>query len=201
MLVLSGGVRTKAFMFPSTSRWIFGCIACLWTTALKTPLSPFRPAAPASFFPWHRVPFVRHLGSSCNSLSTTDVGLRPWHDRSCPAVLRGSPVRRGSTGGGFSLSCCRDHQSECAARARAAGKFTRQYIDSTVPAMAFGEFWDTCEYTDGVLNYNQDNHRQRTVTWCDQTGGTAAAFDFTTKGESAAPISCRTPPPTADRPR
>lgn len=44
--------------------------------------------------------------------------------------------------------------------ARAAGKFTRQYIDNTVPAMAFGEFWDTCDYTDGVLNYNQDTHRQ-----------------------------------------
>ncbi len=64
----------------------------------------------------------------------------------------------------------------------AAGKFTRQYIDQTVPAMAFGEFWDTCEYTDGVLNYNQDAHRQRTVNWCDDTGGTAAAFDFTLKG-------------------
>lgn len=24
-----------------------------------------------------------------------------------------------------------------------------------VPEMAFGEYWDTCEYTDGVLNYNQ----------------------------------------------
>ena len=34
---------------------------------------------------------------------------------------------------------------------------------------------------DGVLNYNQDAHRQRTVDWCDATGGTAAAFDFTTK--------------------
>ena len=48
--------------------------------------------------------------------------------------------------------------------------------------MAFGEYWDTCEYTDGVLNYNQDAHRQRTVNWCDKTGGTSAAFDFTTKG-------------------
>ena len=28
----------------------------------------------------------------------------------------------------------------------------------------------------------QDAHRQRTVNWCDSTGGTAAAFDFTTKG-------------------
>ena len=24
---------------------------------------------------------------------------------------------------------------------------------------------DSCDYTDGVLNYNQDNHRQRTVKW------------------------------------
>lgn len=63
-----------------------------------------------------------------------------------------------------------------------AGKFTRHYIDNTVPDMAFGEFWDTCDYTDGVLNYNQDAHRQRTVSWCDQTGGTAGAFDFSLKG-------------------
>ncbi len=40
----------------------------------------------------------------------------------------------------------------------------------------------SCGYTDGVLNYNQDTHRQRSVTWCDSTGGTAGAFDFTTKG-------------------
>ena len=24
-----------------------------------------------------------------------------------------------------------------------------------MPELAFGEYWDTCEYTDGVLNYNQ----------------------------------------------
>jgi hypothetical protein len=41
---------------------------------------------------------------------------------------------------------------------------------------------DTCEYTDAVLNYNQDHHRQRTINWVDSTGGMAAAFDFTTKG-------------------
>lgn len=28
----------------------------------------------------------------------------------------------------------------------------------------------------------QDGHRQRTVNWVDSTGGTNAAFDFTTKG-------------------
>ena len=27
----------------------------------------------------------------------------------------------------------------------------------------------------------QDAHRQRIIDWCDATGGTAAAFDFTTK--------------------
>jgi alpha-amylase len=62
------------------------------------------------------------------------------------------------------------------------GKHVREYVDATVPEMAFGEYWDTCSYTDGVLNYNQDNHRQRTVDWCDKTGGTCAAFDFTLKG-------------------
>ena len=65
----------------------------------------------------------------------------------------------------------------------------KEYLDATVPELAFGEFWDTCEYTDGVLNYNQDSHRQRTVNWCDRTGGTSAAFDFTTKGMPPAPQS------------
>ena len=63
----------------------------------------------------------------------------------------------------------------------------KEYLDATVPELAFGEFWDTCEYTDGVLNYNQDSHRQRTVNWCDRTGGTSAAFDFTTKGALMCP--------------
>ncbi|EFN55550.1 hypothetical protein CHLNCDRAFT_31136 [Chlorella variabilis] len=62
------------------------------------------------------------------------------------------------------------------------GRWIGEYVNATVPEMAFGEYWDTCSYTDGVLNYNQDSHRQRTVDWCDATGGTSAAFDFTTKG-------------------
>ena len=69
------------------------------------------------------------------------------------------------------------------------GEFTREYIDATVPELAFGEFWDTCEYSDGVLAYNQDGHRQRTVNWCDRTGGTAAAFDFTSKGNLWCPTA------------
>mmetsp|Transcript_23952 Transcript_23952/g.32951 ORF Transcript_23952/g.32951 Transcript_23952/m.32951 type:complete len:730 (+) Transcript_23952:170-2359(+) len=63
-----------------------------------------------------------------------------------------------------------------------SGKFTQEYVDASVPRLAFGEFWDACNYSDGVLSYNQDSHRQRTVDWCDSTGGTTAAFDFTTKG-------------------
>lgn len=62
------------------------------------------------------------------------------------------------------------------------GQYCKTYVDATVPEMAFGEYWDSCEYTDGVLNYNQDAHRQRTINWCDSTGGTSGAFDFTTKG-------------------
>eukprot|EP00239_Pterosperma_sp_CCMP1384_P006863 CAMPEP_0197854428 /NCGR_PEP_ID=MMETSP1438-20131217/24657_1 /TAXON_ID=1461541 /ORGANISM="Pterosperma sp., Strain CCMP1384" /LENGTH=767 /DNA_ID=CAMNT_0043469163 /DNA_START=187 /DNA_END=2490 /DNA_ORIENTATION=+ len=63
-----------------------------------------------------------------------------------------------------------------------SGHFTREYIDATVPTLAFGEYWDACGYSDGVLDYNQNAHRQRTVDWCDSTGGTSGAFDFTTKG-------------------
>lgn len=33
-----------------------------------------------------------------------------------------------------------------------------------------------------AASLHQDNHRQRTVKWCDATGGTSGAFDFTTKG-------------------
>jgi alpha-amylase len=62
------------------------------------------------------------------------------------------------------------------------GRFVKLYVDATVPQMAFGEFWDTCAYSDSVLHYNQDAHRQRTIDWIDATGGTCAAFDFTTKG-------------------
>ncbi|PRW34079.1 glycoside hydrolase isoform A [Chlorella sorokiniana] len=62
------------------------------------------------------------------------------------------------------------------------GRWVREYVDATVPEMAFGEYWDTCSYSDGVLAYSQDAHRQRTVDWCDATGGTSAAFDFTLKG-------------------
>ena len=31
------------------------------------------------------------------------------------------------------------------------------------------------------MHASQDAHRQRTIDWIDSTGGSAAAFDFTTK--------------------
>jgi alpha-amylase len=62
------------------------------------------------------------------------------------------------------------------------GRHVGEYVNATVPELSFGEYWDTCSYSDGVLSYNQDTHRQRTVDWCDATGGTCAAFDFTLKG-------------------
>jgi alpha-amylase len=63
-----------------------------------------------------------------------------------------------------------------------SGTFTGEYVDETRPFLSFGEFWDACDYRDGVLEYNQDRHRQRTCDWVDSTGGNTAAFDFTTKG-------------------
>ena len=63
-----------------------------------------------------------------------------------------------------------------------SGVFTGEYVEATRPFLSFGEFWDECSYRDGVLEYNQDSHRQRTCDWVDSTGGNTAAFDFTTKG-------------------
>jgi alpha-amylase len=72
-----------------------------------------------------------------------------------------------------------------------SGEYTRQYINASVPKIAFGEYWDACSYTNGVLDYNQDAHRQRIVNWCDRTGGTAAAFDFTTKVRRDSAVTTR----------
>ncbi|MQM00326.1 hypothetical protein Taro_033056, partial [Colocasia esculenta] len=52
----------------------------------------------------------------------------------------------------------------------------------TKPIFSVGEYWDSCNYSSGRLDYNQDSHRQRTINWLDSTGGLCSAFDFTTKG-------------------
>jgi alpha-amylase len=62
------------------------------------------------------------------------------------------------------------------------GVFSGEYVESTRPFLAFGEYWDTCSYRDGILEFDQRAHRQRTCNWVDASGGNTAAFDFTTKG-------------------
>lgn len=46
------------------------------------------------------------------------------------------------------------------------GDILKEYIDSTVPELSVGEFWDTCEYTNSVLNYNQVYLTSGTVEMC-----------------------------------
>lgn len=62
------------------------------------------------------------------------------------------------------------------------GGYVKDYIDSTEPYFAVGEYWDSLCYTYGEMDHNQDAHRQRIVDWINATNGTAGAFDVTTKG-------------------
>lgn len=57
-----------------------------------------------------------------------------------------------------------------------AGGYVGQYNAATSPYFAVGELWTTLD-----LN-NPDAHRQQLMNWISSTGGSAAAFDFTTKG-------------------
>ncbi len=34
---------------------------------------------------------------------------------------------------------------------RYEGRWVGEYVDATVPLMAFGEYWDTCSYTGGCV--------------------------------------------------
>ncbi|XP_068656894.1 uncharacterized protein [Aristolochia californica] len=63
-----------------------------------------------------------------------------------------------------------------------SGGYVKEYIESSIPAFAIGEYWDSLAYEGGNLSYNQDAHRQRIVNWINETGGTSSAFDVTTKG-------------------
>lgn len=62
------------------------------------------------------------------------------------------------------------------------GGYVKDYLDATEPYFAVGEFWDSLSYTYGVMDHDQDAHRQRIVDWINATNGTAGAFDVTTKG-------------------
>jgi hypothetical protein len=55
-------------------------------------------------------------------------------------------------------------------------------MDATKPHFSVGEYWDSLSYTYGEMDHNQDAHRQRIVDWISAAGGTAGAFDVTTKG-------------------
>ena len=35
------------------------------------------------------------------------------------------------------------------------GCWNKEYVDASLPTMAFGELWDTMSYKDDVLDYNQ----------------------------------------------
>ncbi|XP_010551510.1 PREDICTED: alpha-amylase 3, chloroplastic [Tarenaya hassleriana] len=62
------------------------------------------------------------------------------------------------------------------------GGYVKDYLESSEPYFAVGEYWDSLSYTYGEMDYNQDAHRQRIVDWINATNGTAGAFDVTTKG-------------------
>lgn len=63
-------------------------------------------------------------------------------------------------------------------------QYVREYILSSLPSMAVGEYWDACNYSGPQydFDYDQNSHRERIIEWIDGTGGKALAFDFTTKG-------------------
>ncbi|XP_021737128.1 probable alpha-amylase 2 [Chenopodium quinoa] len=63
-----------------------------------------------------------------------------------------------------------------------AAKYVKEYIEGAKPVFCVGEYWDSCDYHNGHLAYDQDSHRQRIINWIDATGQLATAFDFTTKG-------------------
>ncbi|KAK4481620.1 hypothetical protein RD792_012524, partial [Penstemon davidsonii] len=62
------------------------------------------------------------------------------------------------------------------------GGYVKDYLESSEPYFAVGEFWDSLSYSYGEMDHNQDAHRQRIVDWINATNGTAGAFDVTTKG-------------------
>lgn len=45
------------------------------------------------------------------------------------------------------------------------GGYVKDYVDSTQPHFAVGEYWDSLCYTYGEINHNQDAHRRRIVDW------------------------------------
>jgi glycosidase len=63
-----------------------------------------------------------------------------------------------------------------------SGVAVKEYMLATGPSFAVGEYWDTLAYHHSEPEHCQDAHRQRIVNWINAAGGTAGAFDVTTKG-------------------
>ncbi|KAJ4701758.1 Alpha-amylase [Melia azedarach] len=64
-----------------------------------------------------------------------------------------------------------------------APRFTKIYMEKTLPDFSVGEKWDSLSYgQDGKPETNQDAHRGALKDWIQAAGGVITAFDFTTKG-------------------
>ena len=75
-----------------------------------------------------------------------------------------------------------------------SGAVAKNYIEKAlevrfVDGALVGDFvvaegWDSLDYdrATGMMQRNQDHHRQRIVDWIDAAGGMCAAYDFTLKG-------------------
>ena len=82
------------------------------------------------------------------------VKVRACCSSACATALGGMACRTGRPRGTGTLArslACRallaDMPVPPPPRQGYEGKWVREYIDATVPQMAFGEYWDTCAYT------------------------------------------------------
>lgn len=60
--------------------------------------------------------------------------------------------------------------------------YAAEYAAASGSRFSVGEYWTSMGYDGTTLLPDQDGHRQQLADWVDGTGGTVAAFDFTTKG-------------------
>lgn len=58
----------------------------------------------------------------------------------------------------------------------------KDYFSRIDTNICVGEYWDSMEYENHVLKYNQNAHRQRMIDWIDNTNKVPYVFDQTTKG-------------------
>lgn len=58
----------------------------------------------------------------------------------------------------------------------------KEYFVNIDTEVCIGEYWDSMNYDNGILAYDQNSHRQRITDWIDQSGQHFLAFDMTTKG-------------------